>query len=288
MVVAYAIMAAVALLLLVGYLVLVREKSLWLLLLYICVSVINLGYLLLSVSRTLPFALISNDIVYLGSVFLSLCMFMTVLKLCGFQYQKWLPITLTVAALAMLAVICTSGLLPWYYKEVSLVFVDGAAKLKKVYGIMHPVYMFYLLGYFAAMIVAIITSRKKRLIASRKHALLLAVVVMGNIAVWLVEKIIPWDFEFLALSYLFSELVLLGLYWMMQDLPVPSVEAPMSAPQVEPEEQLTPKEQEVLQLLRAGIKRKDIAAQLCLSENTVKTHIRNLYRKIGVSSREEL
>ena len=286
MVVAYAIMAAVALLLLIGYLVLVKEKTPWLMLLYICVTVINLGYFFLSVSPNLTWALLSNDFVYLGSVFLPLCMFMTILKLCGFQYQKWLPITLTCLGFFMLAVVCTTGLLPWYYKEVSVVFVDGAAKLRKVYGILHPVYMLYLLGYFAAMIGVIITSRKKRLIASRKHALLLAMVVLGNIAVWLVEKIVPWDFEFLAMSYLFSELMLLGLYWLMQDYAVQLAEAP--APQEDPEKQLTPKEREVLRLLRAGVKRKDIAVQLCLSENTVKTHIRNLYSKMGVSSREEL
>lgn len=289
MTVTYAIMAAVALLLLIGYCALVREKASWLLFLYICITVVNLGYFLLSLSRTLTFAVLANDLVYLGSVFLSLCMFMTILRLCGFQYKKWLPIILIGLAFLMFAVICTSGVLPWYYREVSLEFVDGAAKLRKVYGPLHPMYMFYLLGYFAAMIAAVSVSRKKGKPVAQKHAILIVAVVLGNIAVWLVEKFIPWDFEFLSVSYLFSELALLGLYWIMQDyLPAAQSEERPELPAEAPEALLTPKEREVYKLLRKGMKRREIAVTLCLSENTVKTHVRNLYNKLGVTSREEL
>ncbi|OAE00333.1 helix-turn-helix transcriptional regulator [Arthrobacter sp. OY3WO11] len=47
------------------------------------------------------------------------------------------------------------------------------------------------------------------------------------------------------------------------------------------------REVEVLQLLAAGQRNRGIAAKLHISENTVKFHLRNLYRKIGASSRTE-
>ncbi|TPV50957.1 helix-turn-helix transcriptional regulator [Pseudarthrobacter phenanthrenivorans] len=47
------------------------------------------------------------------------------------------------------------------------------------------------------------------------------------------------------------------------------------------------RELEVLQLLAAGQRNRSIAAKLHISENTVKFHLRNLYRKIGASSRTE-
>lgn len=47
------------------------------------------------------------------------------------------------------------------------------------------------------------------------------------------------------------------------------------------------RELEVLQLLAAGQRNRGIAAKLHISENTVKFHLRNLYRKIGASSRTE-
>lgn len=311
MVITYAIMAIIATILLFGCIVLVRKKEPWLLLLYICVTVVNGGYFLLSISDTVTFAIIANDIAYLGSVFLSMSMLLTIVRLCGFKVREKMVVVLVVIGVVMFSVIATSGILPWYYKEVSLIFVDGAAKLQKVYGVLHPTYLIYLLAYFSAMVACIIQSIRKKMIASQRHAVLLAAIVFGNIAVWLVEKFIPWDFEFLSVSYLFSEIILLGIYWMMQDYvrvdlvpqsthelsdPSPIDIAAMSLDEkvlkilsfLAPEKTLATREREILELVLQNKKRKEIAEELCLSENTIKTYTRTLYGKVGVSSREEL
>ncbi len=311
MIITYAIMAIIATILMIGYLALVRKKEPWLLLLYVCVTVVNVGYFLISVSKTVAFAIFANDVTYFGSVFLSMSMLLTIVKLCGFEVKKKLVITLGSIGILMFLVIATSGILPWYYKEVELVFVDGAAKLKKVYGVLHPVYLVYLVGYFAAMVACIVQSIRKKMIASQRHASLIAAIVFGNIAVWFVEKFIPWDFEFLSVSYIFSEIVLLGLYWMMQDyvrvdlIPPPVEEAPQHAPIdiatmpmeekilkilsfLKEGELLATREREILEMVLENKKRKEIADELCLSENTIKTYTRTLYGKLGVSSREEL
>ena len=47
------------------------------------------------------------------------------------------------------------------------------------------------------------------------------------------------------------------------------------------------RELEVLQLLAAGQRNRAIAAKLHVSENTVKFHLRNIYRKLGATSRTE-
>ncbi|MBQ7322617.1 MAG: hypothetical protein IJW99_11015 [Clostridia bacterium] len=305
----YAVMAAVALLLLAVYCVLVRQKEFWLLMMFVYVAIVNTGYFLLSVSQTLSFALLANDVVYFGSVFLSMCMLLTIMKLCGFKVGKKLVVGLLASAILMFCIIATSGFLPWYYREVSLVRVDGGAKLEKEYGVLHPLYLIYLLGYFAAMIVCIIRSSRKKTPGAQKQAALVAAIVFGNIAVWLVEKFISWEFEFLSVSYLFSELVFLGLYWMMDDyvcqneLPK-AVEPPAETVDVAslpPEEKirrvmshlgegvlLATREREILSLMLENKKRKEIADALCLSENTIKTYTRTLYSKLGINSREEL
>lgn len=311
MIITYAIMAIIATVLLIGYCALVRKKEPWLLLLYICVTIVNVGYFLISLSKTVEFAIFANDIAYFGSVFLSMSMLLTIVKLCGFEIKKNLIIALVAIGAVMFAIVATAGILPWYYKEVELVFVDGAAKLKKVYGVLHPTYMLYLFGYFSAMVACIVQSIRKKMIASQRHASLLAAIVFGNIAVWLVEKFIPWNFEFLSVSYLFSEIILLGIYWMMQDyvrldlIPQPVQEAPRPAPIdiatmpieekilkvlsfLKPGEMLAAREREILELVLQNKKRKEIADELCLSENTIKTYTRTLYGKVGVSSREEL
>ncbi len=285
----YGILVAIAVLLLVGYVTLVEKKDPWLLFLFCCVPLVNTGYLMLSLAKTEAFALFANSAAYLGSVFLILCMFMSILRLCGFTYRRWVPVVLLGLALVMFGMVCS----PWYYLDVTLTYIDGAAKLVKDYGPLHPVYMVYLIGYFLAMIVTIFSSRVFRKKASRKNAILMAGIVLCNIVFWLVEKVVVWNFEFLSVSYLFSEVILLGLYWMMQDyvhvddLAEPDKTEAVLARLPEGVE-LQPRELQVLTAILANKKRREIAEDMGLSENTVKTYTRNLYRKLGVANRKEL
>ncbi len=54
-----------------------------------------------------------------------------------------------------------------------------------------------------------------------------------------------------------------------------------------PVEPLSHKERKTLALLVAGLTNKEIAEQLFVSPNTIKTHVKNIYRKLGVNSRVE-
>lgn len=48
---------------------------------------------------------------------------------------------------------------------------------------------------------------------------------------------------------------------------------------------LTSREAEVLQLVRSGLSNKEIAARLVVSTGTVRTHLENIFEKLGVHSR---
>lgn len=50
---------------------------------------------------------------------------------------------------------------------------------------------------------------------------------------------------------------------------------------------LSKRENEVLGLLAKGFRYKEIAEKLCISTDTVRTHIRNTYEKLQVQSRTE-
>ncbi len=51
-------------------------------------------------------------------------------------------------------------------------------------------------------------------------------------------------------------------------------------------DELSPRELQVLRLLSAPVQLREIAAELFVSPNTLKSHCKSLYRKLGVSSRE--
>ena len=279
------------------------------LILNISISVVNLGYLLLSLSRTEQLALAANKLSYLGQVVVIMSMFMIIVRLCGIKYTKALPITLIVIAAIMYSMILTTGYLPWYYKDVELEIVDGAARLVKEYGPLHPTYLIYILTYFAAMLGVIFHSIKIKRVASQKLAGLMLAVVFSNIGMWLVEKVVPLNFEFLSVSYLMSEIILFVIYWMLADYVHVS-----DLPKVHEERQtvilvdsadrqgrvedilsklpegvtLSPRQLDILEGILDGRTRKEIAADLHLSENTVKMHTSALYKALGVGSRDEI
>ena len=243
----YIICLTAAVGLLITYSVVVKTKEFWLTMLHVCVSVVNLGYLLMSLANTVEFAVIGN----------------------------------------------------------------GAAKLVKEYGVLHPFYMVYLLGYFAAMIGTIIHLVRKMKIAKPKLAGFIAAVVFSNLLMWLFEKLVHWEYEFLSVTYVISEFLLLIVYWMLQDYvhknevpspvfveekaPIIIVDNMTRAEKIKtilaslPEDTvLSTRQMDILERILDYKSRKEIAVELHLSENTVKTHTGMLYKALGVSGRDEI
>ncbi len=193
-----------------------RKRDVWLLFVFVSVSVCNLGYFMLSVSPSLLSALNSNRLAYLGSVFLPFFMLMMVLRFCGMKRPKPLMITLVAIGIVMLGITTSPGILPIYYSSVEFEIVNGAGKLIREYGPLHKLYYVYLFSYMFSMIGITIYAIAKKKIKSHLHTVLLLCTVSCNIAIWLAEQFLPRGFEWLSLSYILTECMILAIYRSMQ------------------------------------------------------------------------
>jgi two-component system nitrate/nitrite response regulator NarP len=54
------------------------------------------------------------------------------------------------------------------------------------------------------------------------------------------------------------------------------------------EDLLTPRERDIARLVELGLRNKDIARQVLITEGTVKMHLHNIYSKLGLQGRTEL
>ena len=119
------------------------------------------------------------------------------------------------------------------------------------------------------------------------------------------RTIVKLDFEILSVSYIISELFLLGLYLMIQEeeklisdnrkVEEASPKPKLSKAQEEMCEffsegvlELTPAEKAIYGFYLEGKTTKEIREKLNITENTLKYHNKNIYSKLGVSSRKEL
>ena len=193
-----------------------KKRDVWLLLVFVSVSLCNLGYFMISVSPNLGSALNSNRITYLGSVFLPFFMLMMVLRFCGMKRSKPLMRTLVALGIVMLGITTSPGILPIYYSTVDIEIVDGATKLVREYGPLHALYYVYLIGYMVSMVSIAIYAIAKKKIQSRSHTMLLLCTVFCNILIWLAEQFLPRGFEWLSVSYILTECLILAIYRSMQ------------------------------------------------------------------------
>ncbi len=74
-----------------------------------------------------------------------------------------------------------------------------------------------------------------------------------------------------------------GLVWMP-----PAMQAALVGQDGPAAKRLTPRESEIVRYVAVGMRNAEVAARLSLSESTVKTHLTNIFQKLGIRDRIEL
>lgn len=280
-----------------------RKENKWLMWLFLSVAVTNIGYFALSVSPNLVLAMTSNTLAYLGSVYISVFMFLTIASMCKLKIPNKV-VALLVCIGVIVFVIATSA---WYsdiyYVDVAIERVNNATVLVKTYGALHPIYKVYVILYLVAMIGILVYSFIRKENRNVYVSLYLSFLVAINIGIWLVESILKSRFEFLSVSYVISEILLIMFYSIVKKFidaqntspePIKTVEyfdsrdSQAAADEFAQTELLSKREREVMKLLLEGKKRKEIAEELFVTESTIKKHSASIYKKLEVENRKEL
>lgn len=211
---AYGVLCLLSMMLAAGCYYRTTYRAFRLQLVFVAVLTVNTGYFMLSISKTLEGALMANSLAYLGSAALQPAMLLTVMDMCKVRpkREKLFIAALLIIGAAVFVLASSGGISTLYYEEVSLTFVNGISMLQKEYGPLHFLYTVYVVVYFIAMSAVILVSSVKKRIAEPKHAVFLLATVLLNILVWIAEKFVDEEFEFLSVSYVATEMLIFIIY----------------------------------------------------------------------------
>ena len=310
----YGVVALLSSLLLISYFLLDNKKDRRFIALFCCVATSNLGFFLLSICNSLAVAKLANAISYFGGAFSMLVMLLIIYDVCQMRKRNWLTWTLTCISFMFFALAASGDWLGLYYRSVSLEVINGTTHVVKEYGPLHSLYAVYLAGYVVLMLLSIAYAAKTKRLTSPKYTIFLLVTVLLNVGVWLVEQAIVEEFEFLSVSYMITEVLLLLIYNMLCDYGIIRPETgilsvqmltQLNTRQVDPgalpsgmedmfrsfaekTRTLTSAERRILNYYIDGHDIAEIPDLAFISIHTVKKHNRSIYQKLEIASRDEL
>lgn len=310
----YGAVAMLSVLLLIGYLLLEKKKERNFIFLISCVAIVNTGYFLLAAANSLRMAMFANGVSYFGAAYSMLAMLLIISEVCRMKKRNWLRCLFVGISTAAFLLAASGDWLGLYYTSVDITSIGGMTKLVKEYGPLHILYTVYLLSYVLIMVAMIWYAAKKQRMSSFKYTMLLFVAVLLNIGVWAVEQCFDENFEFLSVSYIVTEVILLLLYGMLRDYGIVQPDGQVVSVQmltqlntrqispgalppgmedllrtfVEKVKTLSSAERRILDFYIEGHDTADIPDLAFISIHTVKKHNHSIYQKLGVASRDEL
>ena len=310
----YGAVAMLSVLLLIGYLLLEKKKERNFIFLISCVAIVNTGYFLLAAANSLRMAMFANAVSYFGAAYSMLAMLLIISEVCRMKKRKWLSWIFAGVSTAAFALAASGDWLGLYYTSVDITSIGGMTKLVKEYGPLHILYTVYLLSYVLIMVALIWYAAKKQRMSSFKYTMLLFVAVLLNIGVWAVEQCFDENFEFLSVSYIVTEVILLLLYGMLRDYGIVQPDGQVASVRMltqlnsrritpgalppgmedllrafaEKVRTLSSAERRILDFYIEGHDTADIPDLAFISIHTVKKHNHSIYQKLGVASRDEL
>lgn len=175
------------------------------------IPLVNLGYVFRELSHSLEAAVISQKVIYVGGCFLVYFIMLSIFSLCQVPVSK-LGRTVMLAFVALIyASVLTIGYSPLFYSRVSYETVGGHGVLVREYGPMHSIFYAMVIAFFAAGILAIVDTWKRKKQVSRKILILLFIPEVVSVICYFSAPLIKGDLELIPAAFVFAQIMYLAI-----------------------------------------------------------------------------
>lgn len=174
------------------------------------IPVINLGYLLAAMSKTVEEAVLGNKVVYFGICFLIPALLMSVMSVCKINIGRMLVNVMFVMDMALFGLVLTNDHTHWYYKSVTIARKNGVSVMTKNYGSAHFLLFVMLVAYaLMGVTISLYSVLKKKKQISEKVALLQLVCIFVFGGVYVLQRVSDFAVEWMPAGYVCVQIIYL-------------------------------------------------------------------------------
>lgn len=178
-------------------------------LLFFFVFIACLGHLMLAFSTNVDQAILSNKVIYLGSMFLPVLTFNACLSICKIKFPTWSHDFLMALVFIVLGMSLTVGHNDLYYKSITFVKTNGVGNFVAEYGIGHDIFNCLMVGFVIINVSLIVFAFIKKKNVSFKSLVALSSIEAVSIFSFFVSRVVESDTMVMPGVYVFDQFALL-------------------------------------------------------------------------------
>lgn len=169
------------------------------------------GRFMLAVSSSLEMALFAQKLIYIGNCYCPLLLVHIITRMCNVRVPRFLTSLLFIFASTVFCLAMTIGILPVYYKSVTLVQSGDYNYLAKVYGPTHFLNTVLMAVYSAVLLFYFVYSIKKSSTISTKIVSVMSLLGISVAGTYILQRIVHTNISYLSVGYLIASILMVNI-----------------------------------------------------------------------------
>lgn len=169
------------------------------------------GRFMLAVSSSLEMALFAQKLIYIGNCYCPLLLVHILTRMCNVRVPRFLTSLLFIFASTVFCLAMTIGILPVYYKSVTLVQSGDYNYLAKVYGPTHFLNTVLMAVYSAVLLFYFVYSIKKGSTISTKIVSVMSLLGIAVAGTYILQRIVHTNISYLSVGYLIASILMVNI-----------------------------------------------------------------------------